>query len=91
MVTQSQKVTSYFADGGQGELGYFVWIEDFETHCSLDLHKYTFDKLNTGKWETITISFDDINLENMGHMGSDFYLKGVDSELSIRSVKVTQK
>ena len=82
---------TYFADGGQGELGYFIWVEDPETHNSLDSHTYTFDKLNTGKWETITISFDDINLENMGHMGSDFYLKGVDSDLAIRSVKVTQK
>ena len=82
---------TYFADGGQGELGYFVWVEDPKTHNSLDLHKYTFDKLNTGKWETMTVSFDDINLENMGHMGSDFYLKGIDSDLAIRSVKVTQK
>ena len=82
---------TYFADGGQGELGYFVWVEDPETHNSLDSLVYTFEKLNTGKWETITISFDDINLENMGHMGSDFYLKGIDSDLAVRSVKVTQK
>ena len=66
-------------------------MEDPETHNSLDSLVYTFDKLNTGKWETITISFDDINLENMGHMGSDFYLKGIDSDLAVRSVKVTQK
>ena len=82
---------TYFADGGQGELGYFVWVEDPETHNSLDSLTYTFEKLNTGKWETITISFDDINLENMGHMGSDFYLKGIDSDLAVRSVKVIQK
>ncbi len=79
---------TYFADGGQGELGYFVWVEDPETHNSLDSLTYTFDKLNTGKWETVTILFDDINLENMGHMGSDFYLKGIDSDLIVKSVSL---
>lgn len=82
---------TYFADGGQGELGYFVWVEDPETYNTLDSMVYTFEKLDTGKWETITISFDDINLENMGRMGSDFYLKGIDSDLAVRSVKVIQK
>ncbi len=79
---------TYFADGGKGELGYYTWTVDPATHNSLDEHTYTFTKLNTGKWETVTISLDDINLWNMDLMGSDFYIKGVDSELVIKNVNV---
>ncbi len=82
---------TYFADGGEGVLGYYIWTVDLATHNSLDPHTYTFTKKNTGKWETVTITLDDINLENMDLMGADFYIKGVNSNLRIKSVKLTEK
>ena len=50
----------------------------------------TINRTGKGGWNTATITIDDINLDNMEYLGTDFRLYGTVSDIVIKEIKVKE-
>lgn len=80
-----------YLDNGTEDIvmDYRQWVEG-ETNALNSLTE-TITRTGTNTYKTVTLSFDDIDLQNMMKLGTDFTLKGAnDSQIAIKSVEVKE-
>ena len=70
------------------KLTYNTWDNDVGGYGKLTEREVFIERKNSGQFVTKTIHFDDINLDNMFVLGTDFRVSGVSTEAYIKSIDV---